>query len=323
MTHARRRSGDNRKGTKSLSEASKAIEAQWPERAIYGVGTIDPETIRDHPSISLAAKPEEWQQIFNQAVQFLKKFLLTHDPFEIAAKTSCQVLVTLGAKKQLISEGNVKAAVSLSPSEIAEVELVHALALMQTAPRKRIPAAPSNMQRFFNELPKLVYGFSGMQQSRYPEEDERAHLIRKVRLQTIYQRNSFLKSDCETVVLAILRRIDNLAERETGFRFSEMFAALLAVTEKIRQRQISFFAHWPQAREADTKPAVISHIEFYCSISDVVKRAWSVAERHCTSLDALKWAAFQLSELCTSWIFTLQKADLRQELGDYVVEFFE
>jgi hypothetical protein len=179
------------------------------------------------------------------------------------------------------------------------------------------------MERFFTELPKLVYGFSGMQQTRYPETDERAGLIRKVRLQTTYQRNSFLKSDCETVVPAILSRFDDLAERETGFRFSQMYVALLAVAEKIRHRQTSFFAHWPQAREAETEAEVISHIEFYCSISDVVNRAWSLVRKRCTSIDTLKWTAFQLSELCTSWIFTLPKAELEHELGDRTVEFLE
>ena len=179
------------------------------------------------------------------------------------------------------------------------------------------------MGRFFTELPKLAYGFSGMQRTRYPDTDERAHLIRKVRLQTIYQRNSFIKSDCEAVVPAILRRFDDLAERETGYRFSQMFTALLAVAENVRQRQITFLAHWPQAREAETEAEVISHIEFYCGISKIVSRAWSLAKKHCTSLNALKWAAFQLSELCTSWMFTLQKPMLREEFGDHTVEFFE
>jgi hypothetical protein len=166
--------------------------------------------MRDHPSVALAKNPKEWRLIFQQAIQFLTKFLAAHDPFEIAAKTSCQVLVALHAKKEYISQGNVKAAVGLSPSELAEIELVHAR-------RKRIPAAPSNMERFFTELPKLVYGFSGMQQTRYAETDERAHLIRKVRLQTIYQRNSFLKSDCETAVLSILCRFDDLASERRAF----------------------------------------------------------------------------------------------------------
>jgi hypothetical protein len=102
-----------------------------------------------------------------------------------------------------------------------------------------------------------------------------------------------------------------------------MYAALLTVAEKIRQRQMTFFHHWPEARKAEAEAEVISHIEFDCSISDVVKRAWSIARKHCTSMDALKRAAFQLSELCTSWIFTLSKAELRQELGDRAVEFFE
>jgi hypothetical protein len=85
---------------------------------IYGVVTIDPDTIRGHPSITLANNPEAWRKIFDQAVQFVTKFLAVHDPFEIVARTSCQVLFTLGTKQEYISQGNVKAAVNLSPSEL-------------------------------------------------------------------------------------------------------------------------------------------------------------------------------------------------------------
>jgi hypothetical protein len=322
MTRSRIRSRDRRKETKSLRGDRKDPDEQ-ARSPIYGVASIDPRTLRDHPANALAKIPEDWHHIFNQAVQFVTKFLAAHDPFEIVAKTSCQVLATLHVKKEYISRGDVKTAVSLSPSELAEVELVHTLALMQTAPRKRIPAAPSNMERFFTELPKLAYGFSGMQQTRYPAGDERAQLIRKVRLQTIYQRNSFIKSDCEAVVPALLRRFDDVAERETGFRFSQMFRALLALSEQIHHRQESFFEHWRLAREAETEAEVISHVEFYCGISETVRRAWSLAEKHCRSLSTLKWAAFQLSELCNSWIFTLQKPMLRKEFGDHTLEFFE
>jgi hypothetical protein len=206
--------------------------------------------MRGHPSIALANNAKDWREIYDGAVRSVTKFLAIHDPFEIVANTSCQVLLALGTKKEHISQGDVKAAVAVSPSELAEIELVHALALMQTARRKRTPAAPSNMERFFTELPKIFYGFLGMQQTRYPEIDERAQLIRKIRLQTTYQRNSFLRSDCETVVPIILSRLDDLTERETGFRFSQMYAALLAVVEKIRRRQNTFLDHWPQARDA-------------------------------------------------------------------------
>ena len=185
---------------------------------IYGADTIDLRTL-DHPLVGLANTPQGWRAVFERSLDFMRMFLRTHDPFEILAKTSCQVLSNLALKEKYLSKGDVKSAVILAPSELAEIEVLQALALMQTVPRKRIPAAPSNMERFFNELPKLPFAFAEMHQTRHPPEDERSHLIRKVRLQTIYQRNSFLKSDCEAVVLAILSQFDDVTLRQTVSAF--------------------------------------------------------------------------------------------------------
>ena len=84
-----------------------------------------------------------------------------------------------------------------------------------------------------------------------------------------------------------------------------------------------FFDHWYEARGAESKEEVISHIDFYCGISEAVKRAWSLGRKYCSSLDHFKWAAFQLSELCNSWIFTLQKSDVRLHVGEAALGFIE
>lgn len=186
-----------------------------------------------------------------------------------------------------------------------------------------VPASPANMERLFPELGKLVFAFLQMQPHRYPVGDERDHVIRKVRAHTIYGRNSFLKSDCETIVPAIFRRFDDASLKESGFRFSDMFAALVAAGKKVEDRLNVFNDRYRAVHHAKSENEVLSHISFYCGIAPVAERAWSMGKRHCRTLEALKWAAFQLSELCNDWIYTLDKQELRSELGRESVVFFE
>jgi hypothetical protein len=290
--------------------------------AIYGVDIVDHEELK-HPFSDLADSPEEWRTIFAEALRRIESFLGRHDPFEVLAKTSTQLRANVAAKNEKMLTGDMTGVVNQILTEHAEVEILQALALMQTSNPKMVPASPGNLQRILPELTKSVLAFSRMQKERYPAGDEREHVIRKARLHTMYARRSFIKSDCETVVTTILRRFDDVALNEVGFRFSEMFAALIAVTEKIQKRHDVFFDHLRTALQAKTEEEVLSQIRFYCTISPVANRAWSICRHRCTSLQALRWGAFQLSELCNSWIYLLDKQDLRSELGGAALSFFE
>ena len=58
-------------------------------------------------------------------------------------------------------------------------------------------------------------------------------------------------------------------------------------------------------------------------ISPIARRAWAKCKKHCKTLDDFRRAAFQLYELCHSWAYTLDKRELRSELGNDEVAFFE
>jgi hypothetical protein len=160
-----------------------------------------------------------------------------------------------------------------------------------------------------------------MHPQKYP--DERESVIHKVRLHTIYRRNAFLRSDCESVVSAILRRFDHLSEQQIGFRLSSMFESLISVYKKIEHRFNHFFDLMRKAHLSESEEEISEIISFYCSISLAAKRCWALCERSCRSLEGRRWVAFQLSELCNSWIYTLEKDDLRVEFGSIFLEFLE
>lgn len=290
--------------------------------SIYGVGTVDLEQL-EHPFEGIASTAEDWRVVFEESMQSISRFLAAHDPIEILAKTSCQLLINTAAKKEQIAAGNIVNSIKEILTEQAEVEVLQALVLWQSSSTKMVPASPTNLERFFSLLTKAPFAFSRMQPERYPNAPERENVIRMARLRTIYGRNSFLKSDCVNAVRGILERIDDIALRDAGFKFSDMFVALTAIERKIEYRFNQFFDHGRAVFRATSEHDVLSEILFYCKISPVAKRAWSMCKKHCTTIDALKFAAFQLSELCNSWIYTLEKQELQNELGSAVVSFVE
>ena len=218
------------------------------------------------------------------------------------------------------AEGNYEPYEMIEP---AELEVLQALALMQLSPRRSIPASPRSMQRFFPEIPKCTYAFSQMRLPRYPDLPEREHLIRKIRMHTIFHRNLFVKEDCETVVRSVFRRIDGLTVRELGFAFSDMFTALVAIAAKVEHRMNVYLDCVRDGLTADSEAAALKSIEFFCGISPTARRAWAKCKKHCKTLDDFRWAAFQLCELGHIWACTLEKGELRREFGEAAVDFLD
>ena len=288
---------------------------------IYGVDQVDAEELR-HPFAGLAETPEQWRCIFNESLQSIRAFLAAHDNLEIVAKCVHQAMVGATKKKEnpRWAEGEYEPWMLIEP---AELEVVQALALMQLSPRKQIPASPASMQRLLPEIPKCSYAFSRMQPLRYPDDPEREQLISKVRIQTMFHRNLFVKEDCETVVRSIFQLIDDLTITELGFAFSEMFSALVALARKIERRLNEYFDRAREGLTAESEAEALNSIEFFRTISPVARRAWAKCKKQSTTLEDLRLGAFQLSELCHAWPYMLDKAELRSVFGAAAVAFFE
>jgi hypothetical protein len=288
---------------------------------IYGVDEVDVEKLK-HPFATLGDTPEEWRGIFGKSLQSIRTFLAAHDGFEVLAKCINQAMASAASKKENPhwAEGDYEPFMLIEP---AELEIVQALVIMQVSPRKGIPASPGSMHRFLPEIPKCTYAFSRMQPLRYPENPERDHLIGKIRMQTMFHRNLFVKDDCETVVRSIFQRIDKLTVKEFGFAFSEMFSALIALAARIEQRLNEYLDRTRDGFKAESESDALKSIEYFCAISPVARRAWAKCKRHCTTLDDLRWGAFQISELCHGWPYILDKEELRSAFGEAAVAFFE
>jgi hypothetical protein len=280
---------------------------------IYGVDTLEFSDIKS-PFENLAQTPEEWKAVFEDTRLFLTDFLEARDPFEVIAKSSTQRLAAQHARE------NGKDPVF--DIEQADVEILQTLTLMQRHIRRKVPTSPSNFERLWPKLSQHVFAFNAQQPLRYPEGDIRESVIRKARLQTVYYRNIFTRTDCERAVISIFGRIDHLVEDEIGFRPTDLFKSLLAIVDKIQRRLDSFTAHYRQLWST-SEPQVLDAILFFCKISPTAARAWMIGRKWCVGLAMLQWAGIQLSELCNGWAFRLEKDELRKELSDQVVALIE
>jgi hypothetical protein len=289
--------------------------------SIYGVGEVDLERLK-HPFAALTETPEEWHAVFDNSLQSIRMFLAAHDSFELLSRCVSQVIANAAYKEKNPRwlEGYYELFLLIEP---AELELIQALALMQLSPRKSIPAAPGSLHRFLSEIPKWTYAFSRMQPRRHPENPEREHLIHKVRAHTILRRNLFAEEDCETVVRSIFQHIDDMTVKELGFAISEMFSTMIVIANRIGQRLNEYLDRVRDGRNAKSEADALKSIEFFCTVSPVARRAWTMCKKHCTTLDHFRWAAFQLSELCHAWPYRLDIGELRSVYGEAAVEFFK
>ena len=124
---------------------------------IYGVDVLGPDGLR-HPFTELADSPQEWRVIFTKSLHNIRTFLAIHDNFEALSKCVNQVMAQAASKKENPRwvEGNYEPFMLTEP---AELEVLQALALMQTSPRKGVPPSPRSMGRFLPEIPKCTYAF--------------------------------------------------------------------------------------------------------------------------------------------------------------------
>jgi hypothetical protein len=293
------------------------VEAQ-PDPALAGVGTVTMGAFR-RPFETEASTPEEWRALFGAKIKAIEDHFLRHNPVELIAKTSAQLLANAAARQRKVESGDL-IAVNATLTELADVEIVQALALRTAPPHTAIPASPSHMARFYPLAEHSILAFSRMQPSVRPGMTGRDALIHKLRLQTIYMRNSFSAADCEVVVLDILGRMDRIAGPIAGRpSFTDFFSSLFAINRMVRDRVDQFLDRCRDGFEAKSREEILVQIQFFCDLSPAARRAWSLCKKRCQSLDDYRWVAFQLSELCNSWMFTLEKATLSEKFGEPVL----
>ena len=289
--------------------------------AIPGAAVVSPENF-DHPLNSLAVSPDEWEVLFGESLSVLQRLLSSRDCLSVLAR--CAALSAFNERREIESYSSVKGIDSLFPLlRQPQVEFLYALCLMQPCPSKKIPTSPRNTTKIINETVKCVHSFLQKQPPQYPNDADKEHVLRGVRAQTVYYRNRFSQNDCELVVSTILRAVDEHSTLELGFRLSEVFSFLCAIAEKIDKKLQVLLTHVIAAKDASSESAAIDEIDYFCSLSSLAKRTWSLWKNHCSGLNRLRFVAFQLSEFCYKWAYTIDLRELRDAFPRLDFSFFD
>ena len=289
--------------------------------AIPGAALVDPGYLHD-PLNDLADSPELWDALFHESLSSVQRLLSSRDCLSALAK--CAMLGALNERRQIEDY-----APSDQPDNLfhllrqPHIEFLYALCLMQPSALRLIPTSPRNMTRIMNGTVKCVHSFLKKQPQRYPNDAEKEHVLSAVRAQTVHYRNIYSKEDCDLVVRTILLPLDDHSARELGFRLSEAFTFLQAIAAHIEKKLQIFLRHVIAGRDAPSESAAIAEIDYFCELSPLAKRSWSLLRRRSRDLNGLRAVAFQLSEFCYRWAYTVELEELRQGVENLDLSFLE
>ena len=288
---------------------------------IPGAAQVEPEDLHD-PLNHLADSTEKWDVIFHESLNSIQRLLSTRDCLSALAK--CAMLAVFNERRQI--ENCVS---SSEPDRLfpllrqPHIEFLYALCLMQPSPSKLVPTSPRNMTRIMNDTVKCIHSFLKKQPEKYPNDAEKEYVLSAVRAQTVHYRNIYSQQDCDLVVRTILLPLDEHSTRELGFRLSEAFLFLRAIAEHIEKKLHVLLGHVIAGKDAPSESAAIAEIDYFCDLSPLAKRSWSLLKRRSRDLNGLRAAAFQLSEFCYRWAYTVELEELGKDFKNLDVAFLE
>lgn len=275
---------------------------------IPGYDTLDFSGV-ENAFTDAAKTSEEWAAVHSHSLEMLTAFIGARDSSAILSRTAMQHMVDI----------NIAFSESRARVEQADVEVLQALILMAPDVRKFVPTSPRNFTRFWALLSQHVFSFVGKQSGDPASDSVTDHTIRKARHHTVYYRNLFTRTDCEQTIMSLLKRLDPIAIEEVGHRFSEIFDALIRICVMVEARLKTFHSHVHRLMTTDDRLVAVDAINFFCDATPLAKRAWCFTDGKIDTLEELKWAGYQVSELACSWIYTLNRDDLLEEFGDNTV----
>ncbi|SMF73842.1 hypothetical protein SAMN06265365_14531 [Tistlia consotensis] len=254
----------------------------------------------------------QWQKEFDDTRERIVNFLAARDPLAILARTAARHIMESTGPKAVDEP-------SVDDMEQVEVEIAQALILTGEGQRKNVPTSPRNFERHWKVMARHIHGFIRKQ----PEEHDSLATVmvrRKARLQTLYYRNLFARNDCETVMLALLKRIDSQSEAALGYRLSDVFNAMIAVTNLVTDRLHINFSHIRTLMQSKSRSEILQELEFFRSQYPLADRCWRDRSDRFPDLEELRVAAFQMSEMAWPWVFRLKRSDLEEIMDSKIVD---
>lgn len=251
----------------------------------------------------------DWQDEFNLTKDQVARFLAIRDPFIVLARSAIRLITERPEPTD-----------KLIPLEQSSVEIIQALLLFNTAPIKSTPTSPGSFVRFWPLVSRNQTAFLHMQMRSDEDNKAVAFVSQRARLQTLYYRNLFTRSDCEEFVSALLTRVDTASENTLGYRLSELLRAMIRIVVLFEEKLHAFRAQVYNVLTGRSRSEVLEAIDFFRRAYPVAERAWRNKSEKFSDLKGLRDAGFQLSELAYPWVCTFSHQQLEQEFAPHIVQ---
>ena len=199
--------------------------------------------------------------------------------------------------------------------EQAQLELLQAI-VVSIGPGKPVPTSPANMVRAWKLLSLGLDAYVHSIEPSGPDRFEAADTAHRVRLMTVNYRNIFNSADATEIVPALLTRMDRPSKAVLGYALSDFARALFALFHDFEGR---LDRHRGRVRALLLGDGSIEdEIAGIRRDSFVADRAWRFADERFEQRSEMGAAAFQLSELACTELFTFGREDLEERFGPEV-----
>ncbi|MCE2564625.1 hypothetical protein [Komagataeibacter sp. FNDCF1] len=240
---------------------------------------------------------EQWQDEFDRTRLWLETFFAARDPLVVLARTAIRYIFEASQPR----DGSQK----VRPLEQVEVEIAQTFLLMGDTIHKKVPTSPSNFVRYWAVMARHIYSFIGKQPRSDASTDSLAVVQMKARIQTLYYRNLFTRADCETTMRALLKRIDLPSEKALGYCLSDLFEAMVRVVSLVETRIHEFLRNIRNLMSSGIRSEILESISFFRSCYPLADRVWHKCDDRFLTIEKLRYAGVQISELAWPWVFTL------------------
>ncbi len=267
------------------------------ERGIPGFGPAD------IPQKPLSEFDGDHELALSDTLERLRCFVAARDPISLLSLFGRQHLIEAVGSERDESELVIQSA----------VELLQTLALTVN-PWGASPTSPHNFQRCRKMLRDCLDHYASTSQST-TDGDVEAALAHKVRIQTLFYRNSFSSEVGATIVPDLLSKIDTPTKAALGYKLSDLARALFDLLQVVGQKIADYGAGIRAILQGDDVETELRELASRSTMANRVllrTQAWFSAHNWPSD------AAFQMSEMGWSPVFMFSRQALVDSYGEAV-----
>lgn len=266
------------------------------EMSIPGFG---PAAMPDKP---FAEFDGDHELALSNALDRLHSFVAARDPVSLLSLFGRQHLIESMSSDRDESELVIQ----------SEVELLQTIALTFSK-WGEVPTSPNNFLRCRKTVRDCLNHYAVT--SRPEGDDVEALLSHRVRIQSLFYRNSFSSDVGSTIVPALLSRIDAQTNAVLGYKISDLAHATFDILQFVAQRMGDFRTRIGAVCRGE---GVETEVRELAALSVAVNRVLAKTQCWFVANDWPSDAAFQASEVGWSYVFSFSRQELIDRYGEAV-----